>query len=60
MTTPQAPSNDKRTHPMIDLVCAIGIEGKPSQIWPWIVQVGYHRRGWYIDKWWGRIEQDVF
>jgi hypothetical protein len=46
--------------PIIDLTYRIDINSEPSNIWPWIVQVGYHRAGWYIDKWWDRVEQDFF
>ena len=46
--------------PIIDLTYKIDINSEPSNVWPWIVQVGYHRAGWYIDKWWDRIEQDFF
>jgi hypothetical protein len=46
--------------PIIDLTYGIDINSDPSNVWPWIVQVGYHRAGWYIDKWWDRFEQDFF
>ena len=26
---------------------AISIEARPEEIWPWLVQVGYRRAGWY-------------
>ncbi len=46
--------------PLIELAYAIEIEAEPAAVWPWIVQVGYHRAGWYIDRWWDRIEQQYF
>jgi hypothetical protein len=36
------------------------IQADPPTIWPWIVQLGYHRGGWYIDAWWDRIIQQYF
>lgn len=46
--------------PLIQLTYQIDIESAPDIIWPWLVQVGYHRGGWYIDKWTDRIEQQYF
>ena len=46
--------------PIIELTYGIDIDADPSGIWPWLVQVGYHRAGWYIDRWWDRIEQQYF
>lgn len=46
--------------PLIQLMYQIDIEAQPSEIWPWLVQVGYHRGGWYIDKWTDRLEQQYF
>ncbi len=46
--------------PLIELAYTIEIEAEPAAVWPWIVQVGYHRAGWYIDRWWDRIEQQYF
>ena len=31
---------------------SIEIECEPSVVWPWLVQMGYQRAGWYIDAWW--------
>jgi len=30
---------------------AITIDATPAMIWPWIVQMGYHRAGWYTPRW---------
>lgn len=30
---------------------AIGIAADPAQIWPWLVQIGYGRAGWYSYDW---------
>jgi hypothetical protein len=29
---------------------ALTIEAPAAQIWPWIVQMGYHRGGWYTNR----------
>lgn len=43
---------------------AVTINAPPTDIWPWLIQAGYHRGGWYsdsaLDKWlfkylWQRI-----
>ncbi|HLE05522.1 MAG TPA: hypothetical protein VI729_13040 [Anaerolineales bacterium] len=60
MPTTQLPADEPFTDPIINLTYAIDINSEPAAIWPWIVQVGYHRAGWYIDKWWDRVEQDFF
>jgi hypothetical protein len=54
------PGKDRIQNPIIELYYEIDIQAKPEQVWPWIKQVGYHRGGWYIDKWWDKFEQDNF
>lgn len=54
------PGDEIVTDPIIQLTYQIEIESRPAEIWPWLVQVGYHRGGWYIDKWTDRIEQKYF
>jgi hypothetical protein len=46
--------------PMLELYYEIEIQAEPGEIWPWIIQVGYHRGGWYIDTWWDKFEQTYF
>lgn len=60
MSTTPLVRHESYGSPLINLTYAIDIHSKPSDIWPWLVQVGYHRAGWYIDGWWDRIEQDFF
>lgn len=54
------PGDDIVDNPVIQLTHQIEISAEPARIWPWLVQVGYHRGGWYIDKWTDRIEQQYF
>src|SRR5262245_12081635 len=30
---------------------AATIEAPPAEVWPWLVQVGWHRGGWYTPRW---------
>ena len=54
------PGDDIVKSPIIQLTHSIEIVSSPAAIWPWLLQVGYHRGGWYIDKWTDRIEQQYF
>src|SRR6266511_3968859 len=50
-----------RTYPGADLIpdgtrastMAVTIEAPPSQVWPWLVQMGWDRAGWYS---WDRLD----
>jgi len=41
------PGDDVVTDPSLYATRAITIEGRPEDIWPWIVQIGYDRAGFY-------------
>lgn len=41
------PGDDLVNAPTLDATRAITIRAKPSEIWPWLVQVGVNRAGWY-------------
>lgn len=34
-------------HPKLDATLAVMVNATPAQIWPWIVQIGCNRAGWY-------------
>jgi hypothetical protein len=34
---------------------AITIDGPPECVWPWLVQMGWHRGGWYTARWVDRL-----
>lgn len=34
---------------------AITIHAPPGDVWPWLVQVGWHRAGWYTARWVDRL-----
>jgi hypothetical protein len=34
---------------------AITIDAAPGEVWPWLVQMGWHRAGWYTARWVDRL-----
>jgi hypothetical protein len=47
-------------HPMIETTHAITIRASRATIWPWLVQMGYHRAGWYTDSWYYWVDKYLF
>jgi hypothetical protein len=47
-------------HPMVETTHAITIHAPAAAIWPWLVQMGYHRAGWYTDSWYAWIDKYFF
>jgi hypothetical protein len=43
------PGDDLIPHPHIETTRAITIHAPVALVWPWVVQVGYHRGGWYTN-----------
>ena len=41
------PGDEIVSHPRSDLTCAISIRSADEQVWPWVVQIGCQRAGWY-------------
>lgn len=41
------PGDQLMTDPQINTTHALTINAPPEKVWPWIVQVGLHRAGWY-------------
>lgn len=41
------PADELVTRPTFDATRAITIAARPEEIWPWLVQVGLTRAGWY-------------
>ena len=37
--------------PTIEATHAATVDAKPEEVWPWLVQVGWHRGGWYTPRW---------
>jgi len=49
------PGDDAVPHPAIETTHAVTIRATPEAIWPWLMQMGYGRAGWYTDGWWYRM-----
>jgi hypothetical protein len=41
------PGDDQVPHPMLEATRAITIGASAAEIWPWLIQMGYRRAGWY-------------
>jgi hypothetical protein len=49
------PGDDLVPHPRFEYTQAISIKGSAEEIWPWLVQIGYRRAGWYSHDWIHRL-----
>jgi hypothetical protein len=45
------PGDDIQLRPIFNATRAITIKATPEQVWPWLVQIGYKRAGWYGYDW---------
>ncbi len=45
------PGDDIQPRPIFNATRALTINARPEQIWPWLVQIGYKRAGWYGYDW---------
>lgn len=45
------PGDDVVTHPTFNATRAVTIQARPEEIWPWLVQIGMTRAGWYSYDW---------
>lgn len=41
------PGDDVIPHPELEATRAVSILAPPEKVWPWLVQMGYGRAGWY-------------
>jgi hypothetical protein len=41
------PGDGEVPEPQFTITRAVSIAAPPEAVWPWIVQIGYHRAGWY-------------
>ena len=41
------PGDELVPHPRSEFTCAITIQAPAAQVWPWLVQIGCQRAGWY-------------
>jgi hypothetical protein len=49
------PGDDLMADPMAVTTHSITIDTPPERIWPWLVQMGWHRGGWYTAEWVDRL-----
>ncbi|HEV8277944.1 MAG TPA: hypothetical protein VGQ26_19925 [Streptosporangiaceae bacterium] len=49
------PGDDLIRDPMAVTTHAITIGAPPERIWPWLVQMGWHRGAWYTAEWVDRL-----
>lgn len=45
------PGDDVIATPKVQTDNATTIDAAPSQVWPWLVQMGWGRAGWYTARW---------
>ncbi len=54
------PGDALLAHPMVETTHAITIQASTAEVWPWLVQIGMDRGGWYSDpKWWDGLAEKV-
>jgi len=51
------PGDDVIAHPTVEWTRATTIGATPDRVWPWLVQMGYGRGGWYTNE---RLDQLVW
>jgi len=45
------PGDEIQPKPVFNATRAVTIHARPEAIWPWLVQIGYRRAGWYGYDW---------
>lgn len=45
------PGDELVPHPTFNATRAITIYARPQEIWPWLLQIGAGRAGWYTYAW---------
>ncbi|HEX6551671.1 MAG TPA: hypothetical protein VF026_02830 [Ktedonobacteraceae bacterium] len=45
------PGDQIQPQPIFNATRAVTIDARPEQVWPWLVQIGYLRAGWYGYDW---------
>lgn len=41
------PGDEIQPNPIFNATWAVTVLARPEQIWPWLIQIGYQRAGWY-------------
>ena len=45
------PGDDELKHATFNATRAVTIQARPEEIWPWLLQIGAGRAGWYLYDW---------
>jgi hypothetical protein len=45
------PGDELQTNPIFNATRAVTIDAAPQTVWPWLMQIGYRRAGWYGYDW---------
>lgn len=45
------PGDEIIPHPMVEWTRGVTVQASPGEVWPWLVQMGYGRGGWYTPEW---------
>ena len=45
------PADERVPHPQLETTRALTLDAPPEAVWPWLVQMGYRRGGWYSYDW---------
>lgn len=45
------PGDDVIRQPMVQWTRGVTVAASPAEIWPWLVQAGHGRAGWYTSRW---------
>ncbi len=54
------PGDELIAHPMVETTHAITVNAGATEVWPWLVQMGMDRGGWYSDpEWWDGLAERV-
>ena len=54
------PADELVPHAMLETTHAITIRASAAEVWPWLVQMGMDRGGWYSDPgWWNALAEKV-
>ena len=54
------PGDELIPHPMVETTHALTIHASAAEVWPWLVQMGMDRGGWYSDpEWWDGMAEKV-
>ena len=49
------PGDEVIPAPRAQITHGVTLDASPGDVWPWLVQMGYHRAGWYTPEWVDRL-----